>query len=140
MIKQRIAFKAVITDDTGRALILREASTYDEGTQKGRYTLTGGRLEPGESWQDGLRREIHEETGLEVEIGKPLYVGEWRPVIKGVHTQIIAVFMLCSATGGVLQLSTEHDLYEWVSADTWRTFDVVNPDDKVLDVLFNKTS
>lgn len=36
---------------------------------KGRWSLPGGKLELGESLQDGLSREITEETGLMVRIG-----------------------------------------------------------------------
>ncbi len=82
-ITQRIALKAVIAKD-GKLLVLREASTYDEGTNTGRYHFPGGRLNPGEPFMDGLRREVTEETGLDIEIGEPLFVGEWFPVIKGI--------------------------------------------------------
>jgi len=75
-IVQRVAMKAVIVRD-GKVLILREAKTYDEGTNIGRYHMPGGRLDPGENFEDGLRREVREETGLEVELEFPVYVGEW---------------------------------------------------------------
>ena len=32
----------------------------------GRWSLPGGRLEPREAWQDGVEREVQEETGLKV--------------------------------------------------------------------------
>jgi ADP-ribose pyrophosphatase YjhB (NUDIX family) len=72
----RIAFKAVIVGNDGKVLILREADTYEEGANVGRWGVPGGRLEPEEPWQDGLRREVSEETGLKIEIVKPLYIGE----------------------------------------------------------------
>ncbi|MFC1644518.1 NUDIX domain-containing protein [Patescibacteria group bacterium] len=36
------------------------------GPYIGKYDLPGGRLEFGESIEDGLRRELQEETGLEM--------------------------------------------------------------------------
>lgn len=134
-VKQRIAFKAVIAKD-GKALILREATTYTEGTNHGRYHFPGGRLEPGEAWEDGLRREVREETGLEVEINKPLFVGEWHPTIKGVPHQIIALFVLCTPASNDIVLSQEHDRYEWVDANSWHALDVMPPDDEVLEEYF----
>lgn len=116
-IKQRVALKAVIVNDEGKMLVVREANTYTEGTNLGKYDVPGGRLEPGEAWQDGLTREVREETGLMVELVRPLIVGEWRPVINGVTNQIIGIFMLCQLAGSdTIALDHEHDAYLWISA------------------------
>ncbi|HSX29424.1 MAG TPA: NUDIX domain-containing protein [Candidatus Saccharimonadales bacterium] len=77
-----------------------------------------------------------EETGLTVQIGKPLYVGEWHPVIKDVPHQIVALFMVCTANTDIVRLSDEHDHAEWVTADSWHKLDVMPPDDKVLRAYF----
>ena len=36
----------------------------------GDWTLPKGKLDPGESWQDGALREVEEETGLRCELGE----------------------------------------------------------------------
>lgn len=131
-IVQRIAMKAVIVNN-GKILLLREAATYGDGTQRGRYHMPGGRIEPGENFEDALRREVKEETGLEIVIEYPLYVGEWRPVIRGVPHQIVATFFVCTMKAGEIVLSTEHDDYQWVNPKDYRKFDVMDPEDKVLD-------
>ncbi len=66
----------------GKILILRESGKYEDGTNVGRYDIPGGRVQPGESFDQGLIREIKEETGLDVEIGRPFAVVEWRPVVR----------------------------------------------------------
>jgi 8-oxo-dGTP diphosphatase len=111
----RVAAKAVIGNDEGQVLILREGGKYDEGSKIGQYGLPGGRLNVGETFEDGLRREAKEETGLDIEPIKPLQVGEWHPVIKGIEHQIIAIFMLCKAKANKVVLSDEHDDYQWVN-------------------------
>ncbi|MDQ3093748.1 MAG: NUDIX domain-containing protein [bacterium] len=128
----QVAMKAVIVKD-GKVLILREAATYGEGTQQGRYHLPGGRVESGEKFEDALSREVKEETNLEVNLGMPVYVGEWRPVIKGVKHQIIGMFMVCTPKGNQeIFLSTEHDKYEWVFPADLSKFDVMEPEGDVI--------
>ncbi|HEY4477365.1 MAG TPA: NUDIX domain-containing protein [Candidatus Paceibacterota bacterium] len=65
-----IATKAVIAHD-GKILILREAGSYAEGTNMGRYDLPGGRLKPGEHFSEALKREVVEETGVKYPNWKP---------------------------------------------------------------------
>lgn len=127
---QRIAAKAIIALD-GKVLVLREAATYDDGTNHGRYHLPGGRVEIGETFDDALRREVSEETGLYIEIGAPLHVGEWHPTIKGEPTQIIGVFVVCQPTTQTVTLSTEHDDYQWIDPASY-DIDVMQPEDEVL--------
>lgn len=131
-LKQRIAMKAVIVKD-GMVLIIREAATYGEGTQRGRYHMPGGRVEAGEHFEEALRREILEETGLEVEVKYPIYVGEWRPVIKGVQNQIVGVFILCNPRSENVVLSTEHDDFKWINPKKRAEYDIMDPEDKVID-------
>lgn len=128
----KVAAKAVIVNDKGKVLILREAKTYADGTNIGRYQLPGGRLNPGESYEEGLHREIPEETRLKVEPLYPLYVGEWHPVIKGVPHQIIAIYTVCKAKGSEVALSAEHDDYAWIDPQDHTGYDIVDPEDKVL--------
>lgn len=137
-VTQRIAMKGVIVNDDGKVLILREAKTYDEGTNTGRYHFPGGRLNAGEPYLEGLNREIQEETGLTVQAGRPVFVGEWFPVIREVPNQIVAVFLACKTNATDVRLSEEHDAYEWVSAIDLGRYDLMPPDDEVLETFFSK--
>ena len=62
---------ALCVDDRGRVLLARRAHEPD----KGLWDLLGGFLEEGEHPLDGLRRELAEETGLEVEPRE--FLGVW---------------------------------------------------------------
>lgn len=66
----------------GRILYLREAGSYIDGSQVGRYDISGGRLNPGEDVMDGLKREVMEETGLTLAEVFPFKEIDWR-VDKG---------------------------------------------------------
>jgi 8-oxo-dGTP diphosphatase len=54
---------AVVLDDDGRVLLVRRG----QEPLKGEWSLPGGALELGERLEDGIRREVLEETGLVVE-------------------------------------------------------------------------
>lgn len=129
-ITQRIACKAVIHHQ-GKILILREAA-YADGTQTGRYHLPGGRINPGEAFQAGLQREISEETGLTIEIGPPLYVGEWFPTIQGASHQIVAIFFACTTTDPTVTLSEEHDDARWIDPAQHVEYDIMDPEPQVI--------
>ncbi len=131
-IVQRIATKALIVNELGQILFLREARTYEEGTNIGKYHLPGGRLEPGEAHRDGLEREVKEECGLEIEIGKPFFVGEWRPVIKGAQNQIVAIFFICKPLSTKIRLSEEHDDFKWVRPEDTTMLNIMSPENEVV--------
>jgi len=108
-----VATKAIIVHE-GKILLLRESGSYDDGTNTGRFDVPGGRLNPGEYFLDALKREVKEETGLDVEVGRPVAVNEWRPVVRGEQWQIVGTFFECHASTAEVTLSEDHDAYEWV--------------------------
>lgn len=111
----KVAAKALICTNEGKILLLRESGTYAEGTNMGKYQCPGGRLNAGESYNEALIREIKEETGLAIEPLYPIYVGEWKPVIKGIPHHIIGIFTVCIISQETtLMLSEEHDAYLWI--------------------------
>ncbi|HEV7453708.1 MAG TPA: NUDIX hydrolase [Candidatus Saccharimonadales bacterium] len=135
----QVAAKAVIVGIDGKILMLREAATYKDGTHTGKYHMPGGRLEKGESFLDGLAREVREETGLRVEPQFPLHVDEWRPVIKGVPHHIIAVFMLCKLQGSAdAVVSDEHDEAVWVTPAETAAYELLPEDRLAVDAYINR--
>ncbi len=58
------AVGAVVVDRQGRVLLVRRGKPPG----KGQWTLPGGRVEPGESLEDAIVRELAEETALAVRV------------------------------------------------------------------------
>ncbi|KKU48198.1 hypothetical protein A3H10_01255 [Candidatus Uhrbacteria bacterium RIFCSPLOWO2_12_FULL_46_10] len=124
-LKLFIATKAVIIHDE-KILILREASLYADGTNEGRYDLPGGRLKPGERFNEALAREVLEETGLSIQIGNPITVNEWRPVVRGEQWQIVGIFFECYALSPKVIVSTDHDAYEWIDPKEYKKYNIID--------------
>jgi ADP-ribose pyrophosphatase YjhB (NUDIX family) len=66
-----VTASALVRDEAGRLLLTRRAYAPFEG----KWDLPGGFLNEGEHPLDAIRRELREETGLEVEPGR--FVGVW---------------------------------------------------------------
>jgi len=103
----------VVRDASGRVLVIRRAHPPDEG----RWSLPGGRVEPGESPAEAAVREIREETGLIVET-KAL-IG--RTQIAGPEGSTYRVDdFRCQLVGGELHPGGDAADARWVSVDELR--------------------
>ena len=71
MVKRRVhvAAAAMISADQKRVLIARRPSNVDQG---GLWEFPGGKLAPYETGLEGLKRELHEELGVEIVRARPL--------------------------------------------------------------------
>lgn len=75
----------------GDRVLMQEGSDGRGGTQ---YALPGGHLEFGETLALCMSREVYEETGLNVEADKLVYVHENFYTLKGVDTHEIGFYFL----------------------------------------------
>jgi len=97
-----VSVAGVITNDHGRALLIQRADNH-------RWEPPGGVLELGESITDGVRREVREETGLDVE---PITLtGIYKNMTRG----IVALVFRCKITGGDLTTTDEASAFRWAA-------------------------
>ena len=105
----------------GKALIVKRAHE----PRKGEWSLPGGHVELGESLVDATRREIKEETGLEVEIGPVVEVFDRIHRLDGrVRYHFVIVDFLCKCTGGALCAADDAEAVAWVSGDELEAYGV----------------
>ncbi|MFA5010081.1 MAG: NUDIX domain-containing protein [Patescibacteria group bacterium] len=119
-----VATKAFIVFN-GKVLILRESTKYEDGSNVARFDVPGGRLKPGQRFDESLLREIMEETGLTVKIGKPFFVNEWRPVVRGEQWQIVGTFFECETNSDRVVLSEDHDAFEWIDPKEFQNYNLI---------------
>ncbi|KAF5071770.1 NUDIX domain protein [anaerobic digester metagenome] len=110
-----IAVKAVIVKDE-KVLVLSRSQNEMNGSymnNQQKWDLPGGGLHFYEHAQDGLRREIKEETNLEVFVGEPVSLFD---VIKN-HIHLCIFTYTCRWKSGSVVLSEEHDAFVWMTRD-----------------------
>jgi len=66
-----VAVGAVIKDESDRVLLVKHRPERG-GFWQGKWICPGGKLELGERIEDGVRREVREETNLEIRLTSPL--------------------------------------------------------------------
>ncbi|WP_226351217.1 MULTISPECIES: NUDIX hydrolase [unclassified Pseudonocardia] len=97
----------VVVDDSDRILAV-------ERMDNGRWEAPGGILELGETLAEGVRREVAEETGVHVEVGR--MTGVYQNLTLGV----VALVFRCRPIGGVPTPSEESRRVEWLTLDEVR--------------------
>jgi len=97
------------------------------GDFKDRWEFPGGKLEPGETPQEALEREIREELCAEIEIDSYIDTVEWD--YPEFHLTLHC--FLCSLRSEALHLN-EHEAARWLGADEMEALDWLPADRDLL--------
>jgi 8-oxo-dGTP diphosphatase len=102
-----LSVKIIIKDDQGRSLLLKRS--MDSKNNPGKWDFPGGKIDPGETFDQALQREVLEETGLSVKIER--LVGSTQS--ESPTHRIIYLMLEGSAQSESVELSVEHDDFLW---------------------------
>lgn len=100
------------------------------GEFKDMWEFPGGKMEPGESPQEALKREIKEELATEIEVGVFIHTIEWD--CPKFHLTMHCFF--CRVVKGHLQL-LEHEAARWVEKDKLDEVDWLPADRTIVPIL-----
>ena len=115
-----LAVRAVIRDDAGRWLLVRRSSQCKHFP--GTWELPGGKMDPGETLDVALRREVKEETGLTICPTEAAGVAE----SEMAKAHVVILYFNTVVEAGEVTLSSEHDASKWVAPAELRALDL-NP-------------
>ena len=126
----QVGVKILLKNKEGRYLVmLRSAEKYPEAGAK--WEIPGGRINPGFSLIENLKREVMEETGLEI-TGEPKLVNA-QDILKP-EKHIVRLTYLGYADGEA-KLSDEHTEHKWLNL---KELLELEPIDKYLEEVLSR--
>jgi len=125
-----IRVTAAVIERAGKILIARRRPEDRFG---GVWEFPGGKIEPGETPEECLRREISEELGLAVALGPclgtfPYHAADW---------SIVLIAFRASAADGEPVLR-DHDAFRWATPRELLCFDFAEPDRPIVRLLLKE--
>lgn len=110
-IELQVGVKIVIQNAKGQCLLLHRASGKYADVKTDRWDIVGGRINPGQTLLENLKREVKEETGLDI-IGAPKLVAA-QDILKNAGRHVVRLTYIGQAEGEIKLDPNEHDQYQW---------------------------
>ena len=103
----------VIVKKEGKILLGKRLNAHGEGT----WSFPGGHLEFGESWEECAKREVMEETNLQITNLK--FYAVTNDIFEEENKHYITIFIECDYGSGELQNMEPHkcERWDWFSWD-----------------------
>lgn len=110
-----VVISAVLSPDGERCLLGRQAKW-----PKGRYSCLAGFVDPGETLEEAVRREIHEEAGVVVNGDSDVYYHSSQPWPNGPAGQLMLGFLALAESESLAVDTAELETAQWVAIDEVR--------------------
>lgn len=119
-----ITVAAGLIEKNGHILIARRRNT---GAHGHKWEFPGGKVEPNESPEECVRRELWEELGIDVEVGGLFCTSEYSYHDFSIR---LVVYRVLSVSGDPVAL--EHDEIRWVAPEEIEAYDFPEADRPVV--------
>ncbi|HYK08151.1 MAG TPA: NUDIX hydrolase [Candidatus Eisenbacteria bacterium] len=123
---QEVAVGGFILNDKKEVLLVKRSETDDFLPRL--WELPGGGLDFGENPTTGVQRELQEEVGLDIEVGRPLSVDNYFMEKGEEKIHRVEISFLCTMTKPSQQvvLSHEHSEYTWLSKENLKEIEMTD--------------
>lgn len=106
---------AVVSTQSKKVLLLKRSKK--ELTNKNKWDLPGGHIEAGETVEEALKREIKQETGLDVQIGPLLQVTEFDKAHEAFKMEKRGLRFIVFSENEDVEIGKEHSDFVWLPID-----------------------
>lgn len=127
--KLPLAVCAAVIEEQGKTLLTERPADKQQG---GFWEFPGGKIDPGESPHQALKRELREELAIEIEVG---------PVLETVYHHyawgsVLIIAYLCHHRSGEIRHLEVAD-HAWVEPEQFSEYLILPADQPILDKLRN---
>ncbi len=120
----QVGVKILLEDKDGKYLMVCRSEGSYPGIG-GQWEIIGGRIEPGTSLIDNLKREVAEETGLEI-LGLPKLIAAQDILNPDKDRHIVRLTYVGEGKGEV-KLSQDHTDFKWLQLSEISKLDKLDP-------------
>jgi 8-oxo-dGTP diphosphatase len=124
---------AAVVDDLDDPQLLLAARRAVPASLAGRWEFPGGKVDPGESPEEALHRELREELGVRVGLGAELVGpddGAWR-----LSERYVMRLWLAEVSSGIPEPLVEHDQLRWLPVGSWLDVPWLDADVRIVEAL-----
>lgn len=115
MEKKFVSNKAFLVNPQGKILLVRHTGHGETPNLAAHFEPPGGRMDAGETPLEGLKRELFEELGLDVDVSKARsFHVDYYEFDYDVEKTVVGIFFVVPIGEVSIQLSHEHTEYVWV--------------------------
>jgi nucleoside triphosphatase len=116
----QVGVKVFLQNSEGQYLILeRNLDKYTDIQKRSAWDIPGGRIEIGLPLMDNLKREVLEETGLQ--ISEPIRLAAAQDILR-TDKHVVRLTYVAHAEGQP-EISEEHIAFKWLSLDELKTLE-----------------
>ncbi len=114
----QVGVKIFLKNSEGKYLLIKRSSEKYKNT-KGNWDIVGGRIDPGSKLIDNLRREVQEETQLEI-TSEPFLIHA-QDIIPNEERHIVRLSYIGETNGEPVLDTTENVEYKWLSVEDMKS-------------------
>lgn len=129
----QLVVAGALVDDLDDPQHLLAARRAVPASLAGRWEFPGGKVDPGESPEEALHRELREELGVRVGLGPELVgpdAGGWR-----LSASYVMRLWLVEVVSGVPEPLVEHDDLRWLGPGQWLELPWLDADVRIVEAL-----